>query len=133
MYEDKLCAMVMCPVTGLEMNGEFHFLLDFTSDKDDAPGTSYDKQEINPEMIEPAKFAKHHIPKEDELGDTHNPDITFPSQRSCDVVRPMALPPHTESEALKNFKVLMALNNLASQKERMRKRILKDANVIQYT
>ena len=25
MYEDKLCAMLMCPVTDLNMNGKFHF------------------------------------------------------------------------------------------------------------
>jgi len=30
---------------------------------------SYDKQEINPEMIELAKFAKHHIPEDHELDD----------------------------------------------------------------
>ena len=27
---------------------------------------SYDKQEINPEMLELAKFAKHHIPEEED-------------------------------------------------------------------
>ena len=30
---------------------------------------SYDKQEINPEMLELAKFAKHHIPEEHEMDD----------------------------------------------------------------
>ena len=30
---------------------------------------SYEKQEIMPEMIELAKFAKHHIPQEHELDD----------------------------------------------------------------
>lgn len=30
---------------------------------------SYDKQEINPEMLELAKFAKHHIPEEHKLDD----------------------------------------------------------------
>ena len=30
---------------------------------------SYDKQEINPEMLELAKLAKHHIPEEHELDD----------------------------------------------------------------
>ena len=30
---------------------------------------SYDKEEIMPEMIELAKFAKHHIPQEHELDD----------------------------------------------------------------
>ena len=39
-------------------------------------------------MIEPAKFAKHHIPEEHKLDDTQDPDITIPSQRSCKVVRP---------------------------------------------
>ena len=86
MYEDKLCAMVMCPVTGLETNGKLHLLLHFTSDKDDAPGISYDKQEINPKIIKPAKFAKHHIPEKHRLDDTQNPDIPLPSQRSCNVV-----------------------------------------------
>ena len=33
MHEDKLCAMFMCPATGLEMNGKFHFLSNFTSGK----------------------------------------------------------------------------------------------------
>ena len=33
MYKDKLCAMLMCPVTGLKMNGKFHFLSNFTSGK----------------------------------------------------------------------------------------------------
>ena len=30
---------------------------------------SYDKQEINPEMLELAKLAKHHIPEEHKLDD----------------------------------------------------------------
>jgi hypothetical protein len=30
---------------------------------------AYDKQEIIPEMIELAKFAKHHIPEDHELDD----------------------------------------------------------------
>ena len=30
---------------------------------------SYDKQEFNPEMLELAKFPKHHIPVEHELDD----------------------------------------------------------------
>jgi hypothetical protein len=30
---------------------------------------SYEKQEIMPELIELAKFAKHHIPQEHELDD----------------------------------------------------------------
>ena len=92
MYKDKLCALVICPVTDLEMNGKFNFLLNFTSDKDDAPGTSYQNQEINPKMMEPAKFAKQYVPDEHKLDDTQDPDITFPSHKSCNVVRPIALP-----------------------------------------
>lgn len=30
---------------------------------------AYDKKEIDPEMIELAKFAKHHVPEEHELDD----------------------------------------------------------------
>ena len=37
MYKDKLCALFTCPDTSLEMSGMFHFLLNFTSGKDDAP------------------------------------------------------------------------------------------------
>ena len=36
---------------------------------------SYDKQEINPEMLELAKFAKHHIPEEHELDDEDFADM----------------------------------------------------------
>ena len=38
---------------------------------------SYDKQEINPEMLELAKFAKHHIPEEHELDDEDFADKTM--------------------------------------------------------
>merc|ERR1719400_2152142 len=177
---------------------------------------SYDKQEINPEMLELAKFAKHHIPEEHELDDedfadkrictiaylgvttalvalakteslnmreligrvmnaickhaelrglvvqqggskaliplalegtdkgrivsaqalarigiTQDPSIAFPGQRSCDVVRPIALLLDTECEGLENFEALMALGNLASLNESVRSRILKDGNTIQ--
>ena len=83
MYEDKPCAMFMCPVTDLEMNGKFHFLLDFTSDKDDAPGTSYDKQEINPKMIEPAKLAKHHIPRNTSWTTPRTPTTPSPAREAA--------------------------------------------------
>lgn len=39
---------------------------------------AYDKQEIIPEMIELAKFAKHHIPEEHELD-----DVEFVNKRLC--------------------------------------------------
>merc|ERR550519_3238724 len=177
---------------------------------------SYDKQEINPEMLELAKFAKHHIPEEHELDDedfadkrictiaslgvtsalvalakteslnmreligrvmnaickhaelrglvvqqggskaliplalegtdkgrvvaaqalsrigiTQDPSIAFPGQRSCDVVRPIALLLDSECEALENFEALMALGNLASLNVSVRARIIKDGNTIQ--
>jgi hypothetical protein len=177
---------------------------------------SYDKQEIDPEMIELAKFAKQHIPEEHELDDqdfadkricivaglgvttalvalsktdshnmreligrvlnaickhaelrgvvvqqggskaliplalegtekgqrvaaqalarigiTQDPAIAFPGQRSCDVVRPISLLLHTDCDGLENFEVLMALGNLASLNEAVRKRILNDSNTIQ--
>ena len=41
---------------------------------------SYDKQEINPEMLELAKFAKHHIPEEHELDDED-----FADKRICTI------------------------------------------------
>merc|ERR1712200_277642 len=177
---------------------------------------SFDKQEISPEMVELAKFAKHHVPVEHEMDDpdfvdkriwtlcqygatsalavlsktesknmkeliarvlnafckhadlrglvvqqggskalvplalectekgeneaaqglarigiTQDPSIAFPGQRSCDVVRPIALLLDTECEGLENFEALMALGNLASLNESVRSRILKDGNTIQ--
>jgi len=177
---------------------------------------SYDKQEIDPQMLELAKFAKHHIPEDHELDDedfadkriwtvahmgvtsalvslskteshnmrelisrilnaickhadlrglvvqqggskaliplalegtdkgtrcaasalsrigiTQDPAIAFPGQRSCDVVRPIALLLDPECDGLENFESLMALGNLASLNESTRKRILKDGNCIQ--
>ena len=41
---------------------------------------SHDKQEINPEMLELAKFAKHHIPEEHELDDED-----FADKRICTI------------------------------------------------
>jgi len=171
---------------------------------------AYDKQEIIPEMIELAKFAKRHIPEEHELDDpdfvtkrveilgkegvtsalvalcktesvnckeliarvfnalcelqhlrgtivqqggakvlipvalsgtdkgkrqasqalarigiTINPEVAFPGQRSCEVVRPLLSLLHPECSALENFEALMALCNLATM-EAPRKRIIKE-------
>ena len=61
------------------------------------------------------------------IGIKQSPAIAFPGQGSCNMVRPIALLLDTECEALEEFKVLMALGNLASQNESMKKRILKDA------
>ena len=41
---------------------------------------SHDKQEINPEMLELAKFAKHYIPEEHELDDED-----FADKRICTI------------------------------------------------
>merc|ERR1712013_641790 len=65
------------------------------------------------------------------IGITQDPSIAFPGQRSCDVVRPIALLLDTECEGLENFEALMALGNLASLNESVRSRILKDGNTIQ--
>ena len=40
----------------------------------------YDKQEINPEMLELAKFAKHHFPEEHELADEDGTDSEAESE-----------------------------------------------------
>jgi len=65
------------------------------------------------------------------IGITQDPSIAFPGQRSCDVVRPIALLLDSECEALENFEALMALGNLASLNESVRARIIKDGNTIQ--
>merc|ERR1719295_1465452 len=56
------------------------------------------------------------------IGITQDPSIAFPGQRSCDVVRPIALLLDPECDGLEN---------LASLNESTRKRILKDGNCIQ--
>merc|ERR1711962_1263700 len=71
---------------------------------------SYDKQEINPEMLELAKFAKHHIPEEHELDDED-----FADKRICTIAY---------------LGVTTALVALAKT-ESVRSRILKDGNTIQ--
>lgn len=65
------------------------------------------------------------------IGITQDPAIAFPGQRSCDVVRPIALLLDPECDGLENFESLMALGNLVSLNESTRKRILKDGNCIQ--
>ncbi|CAG0894401.1 unnamed protein product [Darwinula stevensoni] len=172
---------------------------------------SYDKQEIIPEMIELAKFAKQHIPEEHELDDpdfvtkrvrvlgqagvtvalvslsktesknckelicrvfnalcehqdlrglvvqqggakvlipmaldgtdkgkkqaaqalarigiTINPEVAFPGQRACEVVRPLLQLLHPDCKALENFEALMCLTNLAGMNLTVQKRIMKE-------
>ena len=176
---------------------------------------SYDKKEIEPELLELAKFAKHHVPEEGEKdkpefvkgrvdllvkaglinslvalsdtesessrellcrvfnaiatdekhrglivqqggaksliplalknnnphGKTHasqalakiaissNPEIAFPGQRSCEVVRPLLQLLNVECTALMNYEALLALTNLASSGEAVRKRIIKEGGI----
>ncbi|KAL5014688.1 hypothetical protein ScPMuIL_008958 [Solemya velum] len=172
---------------------------------------SYDKQEMVPEMVELAKFAKQHVPEEhekdspeflrkrikalaeanivtalvalsstDSLGSrdllarvylalatdeelrglivqqggakalislalkntehgkclagqalakiaiTMNPEVAFPGQRMYEVVRPLIHLLHIDMTGLQNFEALMALTNLASMSEQVRKRIVSE-------
>ena len=176
---------------------------------------AYDKQEILPEMLELAKFAKHHIPEESELDDpdfvtkrvialakagvttalvalsktdsknskeliarvfnaicsevdvrgivvqqgaakaliplaldgtdkgkkqasqalarlgiTINPEVAFPGQRIYEVVKPLINILDPECTALENFEAMMALCNLASVSDSVRKRILKEGGFV---
>jgi len=61
-----------------------------------------------------------------KIGITMNPEVAFPGQRMCEVVRPMVLLLGIEREALENFEALMALTNLASINTTIRKRMLKE-------
>lgn len=172
---------------------------------------AYDKQELIPEMVELAKFAKQHIPEEHELDDkdfidkrvnvlaeegagaalvalsktesenskeliarlflamcehqnnrgllvqqgaskallrlsaegtekgkqcaaqalariaiTIDPQVSFPGQRSYEVVRPLLSLLHVQCSALANFEALMGLCNIAGMAEPSRQRILKE-------
>lgn len=174
---------------------------------------AYDKQEIIPEMLELAKFAKRHVPEQHELDDpdfvhkrvdilgkagvtvglvslcktesenckeliarvfnaicehqnlrgivvqqggakaliplalegtakgkyqasqalarigiTINPEVAFPGQRMCELIRPLLGLLDLECNALENFEALMALCNLAGF-EAPRKRIIKENGV----
>ncbi|CAF3824723.1 unnamed protein product [Rotaria sp. Silwood1] len=57
---------------------------------------------------------------------TTNPEIAFPGQRMLELVRPIIKLLKIEHTALENFEALMALTNLASISENVRKRILKE-------
>ncbi|KYM75847.1 Protein unc-45 like protein A [Atta colombica] len=77
---------------------------------------AYDKQELIPEMIELAKFAKHHIPEEHELD-----DIDFVNKRLCALAKAgvtSALVSLAKTES-QNSKELIArvFNAICSQQE----------------
>ena len=47
------------------------------------------------------------------IGITMNPEVAFPGQRACEIVRPMLSLLHPDCTALENFEGLMCLCNLA--------------------
>ncbi|XP_013379041.1 protein unc-45 homolog B [Lingula anatina] len=55
-----------------------------------------------------------------------NPEVAFPGQRCLEVVRPILQLVHVEKTALQNFEALLALTNLASLNDSVRRRILKE-------
>ncbi|CAF0748495.1 unnamed protein product [Adineta ricciae] len=66
---------------------------------------------------------------------TTNPEIAFPGQRMLELVRPIIKLLKPDRTALENFEALLALTNLASIGESIRRRILKEdgfSNVEQY-
>lgn len=60
------------------------------------------------------------------LAITINPEIAFPGQRIYEVIRPFVGLLDQECSALENFEALMALCNLASLNDEVRKRIIKE-------
>ncbi|ESO08016.1 hypothetical protein HELRODRAFT_110263 [Helobdella robusta] len=57
---------------------------------------------------------------------TQNPDIAFPGQRSCEVVRPLLKLLSIDRTALESYEALLALTNLASSSDAVRKRIVQE-------
>lgn len=77
---------------------------------------AYDKQELIPEMIELAKFAKHHIPEEHELD-----DIDFVNKRLCTLTKAgvtgaLVSLAKTESQNSKEL-IARVFNAICSQQE----------------
>lgn len=64
-----------------------------------------------------------------------NPELAFPGQRVLEVVRPLIKLLHPDKTPLENYEALMALTNLASVNQSVRKRIVKEqgiSNIEQY-
>lgn len=59
-----------------------------------------------------------------KLSITMNPQTTFPGQRMYELVRPLLNLLHLDCSALQNFEALLALTNLSSISDSVRKRIL---------
>ena len=64
---------------------------------------SYDKQEIDPQMIELAKFAKHHIPEEHELDDEDFADKRTDTLGRLGVTSALVSLSKTESQNLREL------------------------------
>jgi len=77
---------------------------------------SYDKQEINPEMIELAKFAKHHIPEEHELDDEDFADKRIWSIAKLGVTSALVSLSKTESHNMREL-IARILNAICKHAE----------------
>lgn len=64
------------------------------------------------------------------IGITQDPNIAFTGNRACDIVRPLCNLLNIEYSGMENFEALMALGNLASMNETVRKRILKESDYV---
>lgn len=62
---------------------------------------------------------------------TQNPEIAFPGQRACEVVRPLIHLLAIDKTAIQNFEALLALTNLASMSDSVRNRIVKEKGIAQ--
>ena len=61
-----------------------------------------------------------------KIGITSDPRLAFPGQRNMEVVRPLIKLMHFKKDGLQKFESLMALTNLASMNDDVRKRIMKE-------
>ena len=59
MYKDKLCAMFMRPVTGLEMNSKLHFLLNSIRNLQPQPATATATATCNRNLLSAYKTHTH--------------------------------------------------------------------------
>jgi len=77
---------------------------------------SYDKQEIDPEMLELAKFAKHHIPEEHEMDDEDFADKRIWSIAQMGVTSALVSLSKTESHNMREL-IARVLNAICKHSE----------------
>ncbi|XP_031364075.1 protein unc-45 homolog B [Apis dorsata] len=77
---------------------------------------AYDKQELIPEMIELAKFAKHHIPEEHELDDVDFVNKRLNALAKAGVTSALVALSKTESQNSKEL-IARVFNAISSQQE----------------